>query len=152
MHIKLPDVYPYDLGRFKQDFPNTSAPDVWSDSLLEEFGIFKVEPTTQPDYVYKDQRPVELAPVNDGGVWRQAWQIVERDVEDKQNVFDARASDIRAQRNERLRSECDCINPARWETMTDAQKDQARAHRQALLDVPNQPGFPWSVNWPTNPL
>jgi hypothetical protein len=25
------------------------------------------------------------------------------------------------------------------------------AYRQALRDVPSQPGFPWSVNWPSTP-
>jgi hypothetical protein len=153
MHLKLPDDYPYDLNsRFQQDFPNTSRPDVWSDAALAEFGIFPVTPTQKPDFVFQEQALMELPPQQVNGVWTQVWSVIERTQEEKQAMTDGQASSVRAERDRKLREECDCINPMRWESMTDAQKDLARNHRQALLDVTNQAGFPWSITWPQNPL
>lgn len=153
MYLKLPDIYPYDLNsRFQQDFPNTSKPDVWSDAVLAEFDIFPVSPTDRPDFVFHEQALVELPPQQVNGAWTQVWKIVDRSADDKLAILEGQAAAIRSERDRKLREECDCINPMRWETMTEAQKDLARAHRLALLDVPNQPGFPWSVTWPVNPL
>jgi hypothetical protein len=51
--------------------------------------------------------------------------------------------EIRAQRN-RLLAACD------WTQLPDAQCDQTAwaAYRQALRDIPQQPGFPTDVTWP----
>lgn len=35
--------------------------------------------------------------------------------------------------------------------ITEVQRDQWREYRQSLRDIPNQPGFPDSVIWPTKP-
>lgn len=42
-------------------------------------------------------------------------------------------------------------NPLRWEDLSPEQKDEARAYRQALLDVPEQPNFPRNITWPEPP-
>jgi len=153
MYIKLPDIYPYDLNsQFQLDFPNTSKQDVWNESALAELGIFPVVMVEQPDFVMHEQSVTELAPQQINGVWTQVWSVVERTPEDKQNLTEARASAIRSERDRRLREECDRINPMWWQDMTEEQKLGMKAYRQALLDVPSQPGFPWSVEWPANPL
>ena len=56
------------------------------------------------------------------------------------------ANQVRAGRN-KLLSESD------WTQVADAPVDkQAWAiYRQALRDVPAQPGFPWDIIWPTQP-
>jgi hypothetical protein len=63
----------------------------------------------------------------------------------------ATASDVRNERDRRLVAEVDPIvsNPLRWDAMTDQQKADMSAHRLALLDVPQQSGFPNTVSWPT---
>lgn len=40
-----------------------------------------------------------------------------------------------------------------WTQVADAPVDQAawRAYRQALRDVPEQPGFPYNIDWPVAP-
>ena len=152
MYLKLPDTYPYELSRFKDDFPNTSPPDVWALSLLAEFGIVPVTPTTPPDIVFYEQLLVELPPQNVNGTWVQTWSVVDRTPEDKQLMAENKAHEVRTERDRRLREECDTVNPMRWEALSDEQKSLVRDHRLALLDVPNQPGFPWSVTWPQNPL
>ena len=152
MYLKLPDIYPYDLSRFKDDFPNTSPPDAWENSLLAQFGIVPVTLTPQPDFVFYEQMLLESPPQNVNGSWVQVWSVVDRTPEDKQLMAENKGYDVRAERDQRLRDECDTINPMRWEALSDEQKEQARAHRLALLDIPNQPGFPWNVTWPQNPF
>lgn len=56
---------------------------------------------------------------------------------------------IRRRRDYLLKTNVDSINPIRWESMSDAQKDAIRTYRQALLEVPQQANIPLSVTWPT---
>ena len=43
-------------------------------------------------------------------------------------------------------------NPLRWNAFTEAEQQELALYRQALLDVPQQEGFPDDIDWPTNPL
>lgn len=55
------------------------------------------------------------------------------------------AQNVRADRNRRL-GETD------WRFRTDMNPSQAwKDYCQALRDVPSQAGFPWTVQWPTQP-
>lgn len=58
------------------------------------------------------------------------------------------AKQARARRDNLLKTEVDAMNPMRWEALTEEQKEAWRAYRQALLDVPQQEGFPTSIIWP----
>jgi len=64
----------------------------------------------------------------------------------------ALASEVRADRDGRLK-EVDAIagNALRWAALDAATQAAWSAYRQALLDVPQQSGFPHSVTWPTKP-
>jgi hypothetical protein len=55
------------------------------------------------------------------------------------------------QRDSLLRTNVDCYNAARWETMDEVDKQKVRVYRQALCDVTDQAGFPDSVVWPVKP-
>ena len=64
----------------------------------------------------------------------------------------ALAAEVRADRDDRL-AEVDAVagNALRWAAL-DAETQAAWAtYRQALLDVPQQDGFPNTVTWPTEP-
>lgn len=65
-------------------------------------------------------------------------------------VLDA-AKEMRAKRDRLLRDNVDAINPMRWETMTEEEKDEWRTYRAALLDVPQQKSFPFAIDWPETP-
>lgn len=56
------------------------------------------------------------------------------------------AKSVRDDRNKRL-TETD------WTQVADAPVDKAAwaTYRQALRDVPSQAGFPWDIQWPTQP-
>jgi hypothetical protein len=58
---------------------------------------------------------------------------------------------VRDNRDFLLRSEVDALNPIRWELLSEEEKEAWRVYRQALLDVPQQEGFPWSIEWPVKP-
>jgi hypothetical protein len=59
--------------------------------------------------------------------------------------------EARARRDTLLKEVVDAVNPMRWESMTDGQKQAWREYRQALLDVPQQEGFPKTIVWPEAP-
>jgi len=42
-------------------------------------------------------------------------------------------------------------NPIRWNSLTEEEQQAYIDYRQALLDVPQQPGFPEEVAWPELP-
>lgn len=64
----------------------------------------------------------------------------------------ALAEQLRVERNGLL-TEVDAIagNALRWATLSAEQQDAWAVYRQALLDVPQQAGFPNDVVWPVKP-
>lgn len=42
-------------------------------------------------------------------------------------------------------------NPLRWADLTAEKQAEWAAYRRALLDVPQQEGFPADITWPTQP-
>ena len=69
-------------------------------------------------------------------------------------------AELDAALSEQLRSERDGLlaevdafvgNPLRWATLSAEQQNAWAVYRQALLDVPQQSGFPNDVVWPVKP-
>jgi hypothetical protein len=54
-------------------------------------------------------------------------------------------------RDQLLRDNVDTMNPIRYASLTDEQKSEIATYRQALLNVPQQVGFPTVIEWPTKP-
>jgi hypothetical protein len=67
--------------------------------------------------------------------------------------LDSTATALKARlfRNKLLSETVDKINPIWYATLTDEQCTELTAYRQALLDVPQQTGFPTQIEWPTKP-
>lgn len=63
------------------------------------------------------------------------------------------AEEIRASRNYILASAVDPLvsNPLRWADLTAEKQTEWAAYRRALLDLPQQEGFPIDITWPTQP-
>jgi len=57
---------------------------------------------------------------------------------------------IKQQRNTLL-SDIDRVNPIRYASLVQEQQQALIAYRQALLDVPQQAGFPTDIVWPAKP-
>ena len=71
---------------------------------------------------------------------------------DGPSTDEQKSSEIRQQRDQLL-SELDVVvsNPLRYAEFSEEEKSQLAAYRQALLDVPQQEGFPNDVEWPSKP-
>lgn len=62
------------------------------------------------------------------------------------------AAQVRAERD-LLLSVVDVIvsNPLRWASLSSDKQNEWTVYRQALLDVPQQSGFPSNISWPPQP-
>jgi hypothetical protein len=68
-----------------------------------------------------------------------------------QRLLETKGSAVRSERNQLLKDRVDAISPLRLEAMASEQQAAWRTYRQALLDVPQQPGFPLTIVWPVKP-
>ena len=70
-----------------------------------------------------------------------------------QEELDATLSEELRRERDGLLAEVDAIagNALRWATLSAEQQAAWAEYRQALLDVPQQAGFPNDVVWPTSP-
>ena len=68
-------------------------------------------------------------------------------------LLEGKSRDVRSERNRLLRMLVDPLagNVLRWNALTPDQQQAWADYRQALLDLPQQTGFPHKVVWPTKP-
>ena len=80
------------------------------------------------------------------GKWYTKYSVADLDAEGIAAKDAEQAKSVREQRNQKLKD-------SDWTQVADAPVDQAAwaAYRQALRDIPSQQGFPWDVQWPTQP-
>lgn len=94
---------------------------------------------------------IEVAPQHDGDIgwtWNgTGWDVPQPPQPSVEEVITLK----RQIRDKWLRRHIDNINPMRWEEFTEEEKTAWREYRQALLDVPQQQGFPYDIDWPTKP-
>ena len=67
-------------------------------------------------------------------------------------LTEALAQSVRSERDQRLLA-VDAIagNALRWAALSEASQSEWATYRQALLDVPQQSGFPDNITWPQEP-
>jgi hypothetical protein len=77
-----------------------------------------------------------------------SWSISDQSAYDQyqQGKTEYRAADVRTERNAKL-------SASDWTQVADApvDKDEWAAYRQALRDISDQEGFPWTIVWPVAP-
>ena len=61
------------------------------------------------------------------------------------------AESMKRLRDKLLNDTVDRINPIWYASLSEAQKQELATYRQALLDIPQQSGFPINVAWPNKP-
>ena len=129
-----------------------------TDEVLEALGADPVfegpQATGGTVYQYSMRQGVEQI----GGKWHTKYVLgpiftdnedataAEQEVAYKARKDAEQAKSVRDDRNKRL-TETD------WTQVADAPVDKAAwaTYRQALRDVPSQAGFPWDIQWPTQP-
>lgn len=97
MYVKvinnIVEKYPYSIKDLIKENQGISFPSELPDSLLNEYGIFKVEPTDCP-IVGFDKNVNEATPKLINGVWKQAWQVTDATYEEHlARVLEARANE-----------------------------------------------------------
>lgn len=140
--------YPYSVYDLKAENPNTSFPTTIPDSLLEEFGVYKVE-LKDSGYDNDDTKDVlEITPILSGSVYIQTYQITDADSETIEKRKEIKWAEVRTTRNTLL-SESDWTqfqdSPITGSTLTEWQ-----TYRQSLRDVTSQ-SDPYNIVWPTIP-
>lgn len=140
--------YPYSVYDLKTENPNTSFPTTIPDSLLEEFGVYKVE-LKDSGYDNDDTKNVvEVTPTLSGSVYVQTYQITDADSETIEKRKEIKWAEVRTKRNTLL-SESDWTqfqdSPITGSTLTEWQ-----TYRQSLRDVTSQ-SDPYNIVWPTIP-
>lgn len=118
--------------------------------FLETNGYFPVVPQNAPTIGPTTRLTMGL-PLLVSGVYYENYIMTEMTEEEKNENFDAKAFEVRELRDAILKETVDRMNPVRWESMTTEEKNSWAVYRQALLDIPNQDGFPFDIEFPNQP-
>ena len=80
------------------------------------------------------------------GKWYTKYSVADMDVEAIAAKDAEQAKSVRTSRGDKLKD-------SDWTQVADAPVDKAAwaTYRQALRDVTQQSGFPWTIEWPTQP-
>lgn len=141
--------YPIGAVDVRRKFPNTSFPRNIEEADLTAFGVVNVVDLPQPQFNNETQYLQENPPSSDNGVWLKTWSVVNYTTEELAVRQENKKSRVRSQRDSLLQN-CDWV--ATTDTALTAEQQQPWIeYRQALRDVPSQPGFPDDVVWPTKP-
>jgi hypothetical protein len=131
--------YPYTIGQLRKDNPNTSFPAYISADTLAAYDVYAIQEVPAPEVDPLTQRHEQTNPVQVDGKWTQTWRVVQLS-EDKATV------NVRAKRNQLL-------TDSDWTQLADSPVDKNAwaVYREALRSLPEQEGFPYSVQWPVAP-
>lgn len=130
----------YSIDQLFKDNPYTSFPNDISEELLNSYGVF---PCYRPPFPKFDDTTYKIVDddfvQDDSGKWTLGYKLERLSV-------DEASKNVRDKRNQLL-IECD------WTQLADskADKESWAVYRQALRDITLQTGFPWNVEWPTQP-
>lgn len=138
--------FPYSVEELRSDNPNTSFPLLMSEEELAEWGVFTVEDQDPPAFNEQNESIEIAAPTLEDGEWVREWLVTPASEEEIEHRALIKADLVRIERNKYLsNSDFTQLNDYPGSTTELAQVTQ---FRQALRDVPAQPGFPWNVIWP----
>jgi hypothetical protein len=140
-------VVEYPVVDLRSRFPSTSFP---AEIKAENFpkGIVKVDPAPMPT-VGRTQYVIEGAPVKNGSVWMQTWEIHNKTQEQIAADTLAKTTLVRNQRDAMLQK-TDWVVARSVET-GEPIPDSYKTYRSKLRNLPLQAGFPWDVQWPDSP-
>jgi len=170
MFVKLTngnvDQFPYTIGQFRRDNANTSFPAQIPNTILRRYGVYEVTQLDKPSYdplvqilvrgtptreVIRMKTEADCTDPDTGEVdtdqvgqplYGNEWEVAHT----VQNMEQATAeNNVRAKRDSLLQ-ETD------WMALSDVtMSSEMTTYRQALRDITDQEGFPYSVTWPNKP-
>ena len=132
-------------SEFRAMFPNTGFPIPLNEEVINDFGgdVVLEGPQASPTrYQIAFRNGIQEI----DGKWYTKYSVADLDADGIAAKDAEQAKNVREERNKKL-SDCD------WTQLADSVVDKAvwATYRQALRDLPTQSGFPWTVNWPTQP-
>jgi hypothetical protein len=136
--------YPVFEGDIRTRYPNVS----FSIPFVPPEGFVAVSVAQFPKVDYtKTVLPATPTLVDSG--WVQDWEIVDSSPEVVAERTENQARTVRADRDSRLFA-------SDWTQFNDSPLDPDEKlawalYRETLRMVPQQPGFPWEINWPPKP-
>lgn len=133
----------YTLAQLRADNPNVSFPNPLPDEVAARWDVYPLTASPQPEFDPLSETVVEDAPRSIGGIWTQTWRVEELGE-------DVAAGNIRRRRDQLLEA-CDWV-VIRARELGQTVPGPWLAFRGDLRKVPEQPGFPFDVIWPTPPV
>ena len=157
MFIKTDDqnniaTYPYSIDQYRAENKNKSLPKFLNNRYLATEYVFPVYASDRPEYNEPTQAiraDIENPYLDEDSEWKYYWVIVEKTEEQIARDTEAKATEVRTQRDTLL-SECDWVTLRAADTNTLLDLTWA-TYRQALRDVTAQDGFPYTIEWPEKP-
>jgi hypothetical protein len=145
MEIRLQDGQVMYESEFRKLYPNTSFPQNINAETLNEFGATVVleGPQAQPTrYQTAFRDGVEQI----DGQWFTKYSVADMNDEAKTAKDAEQAKSVRAMRDDKLKA-------TDWRFRSDMNPSQEwKDYCQALRDLPGATGFPWDMEWPTEPV
>jgi hypothetical protein len=116
-----------------------------SDEQRQTLSVYFITDAARPQLTFTQKFGDPVFTIQGANVER-SYPVIDKTVEEIQQDTDNRASEVRTQRNEKLRD-------SDWTQVADTPVDKTvwATYRQALRNVPSQEGFPWTITWPTQP-
>ena len=154
------------VDEFRKLFPNTSMPQQLSENLINEFGgdVVLEGPQASGNTVYQYSQAAGVEQID--GKWYTKHVLgpvfvdttdydgnvttaIENETAYKAQKDAEQAKSVRQQRDDKLKE-------SDWRVIKALENNIPQdfawaAYRQALRDITIQPGFPWTIDWPTNP-
>lgn len=147
--------FPYDYDTLVKANPHTNFPAntgliemyAGTEANLSGCSLVRVETAPKPVFDASTQDAVlDAVPTNQNGSWVLSWAIQALTQEQQAAKRDQKAASVRSERTQKLAN-------SDWTQVADSPVDKAAwaVYRQALRDITSQTGFPWTINWPTQP-
>jgi len=137
-------VYNFQTGQITKTFTSVD-PELVQINLADEYYIKGLYDFSK--YYIENNQPILMLPnpSTDKIIYNFNWQTKQWDLN-----LDLTTQNIRFYRNNLL-STIDRVNPVWYASLTVQQQQELITYRQALLDVPQQSGFPTDISWPAKP-
>lgn len=138
--------YPYSINELKTDNKNVSFPTSISNEVLEEYGLFYVQPTSHDNDYTKNY--VESTPELSGSIYVQTWVITDASEEEINTRIDEKWGEVREIRNTLLQQ-------SDWtqfqdSPITGSKLIEWQTYRQQLREITSQTN-PYNLSWPARP-
>jgi hypothetical protein len=150
MYVKIENgnivKYPYSINELKTDNKNVSFPTSITNDILEEYGVFYVQPTNYIDDYTKTY--IEGTPELSGSIYVQVWNITDSSEEEINTRIDEKWGEVRETRNLLL-------HQSDWtqfqdSPITGSKLTEWQTYRQHLREITSQSN-PFNLSWPARP-